>query len=88
MISRHGNALIPRHKFFPHTTKNRLPDPSETCALESQGEFRRFGICSVSATIDNDRSIFAISNENCQIGLQTKEDRQLLPLTARLPSAN
>jgi hypothetical protein len=31
--------------------KNRLPDPSEICALEFKGEFRRFEICAVSATI-------------------------------------
>ncbi|MET4291218.1 hypothetical protein ABIB06_002567 [Bradyrhizobium sp. LB8.2] len=38
------------HKFFLHAMKNRLPDPSEICALEFKGEFRRFKICSVSAT--------------------------------------
>jgi hypothetical protein len=58
MISRHGNALIPRHKLSPHTTKNRLPDPSETCDLESKGQFLRFGIFSVSAPIGIDRTIF------------------------------
>ncbi|ESW87697.1 hypothetical protein X772_11580 [Mesorhizobium sp. LSJC280B00] len=40
--------------------KNRLPDPSEICALEFKGEFRRFKICSVSATIGIDWSIFDI----------------------------
>jgi hypothetical protein len=42
--------------------KNRLPDPSEICALEFKGEFCRFGICTVSATIDINWSIFDISS--------------------------
>jgi len=37
--------------------KNRLPDPSEICALEFKGEFRRFGIGAVSATIGIDQLI-------------------------------
>jgi hypothetical protein len=40
--------------------KNRLRDPSKICALEFKEEFRRFGICSVSATIDDDRPISAV----------------------------
>jgi hypothetical protein len=40
--------------------KNRLPDPSEICALEFKGKFRGFRICSVSATIDNDWSILDV----------------------------
>jgi hypothetical protein len=40
--------------------KNRLADPSEICALEFKGEFRRFKICSISATIGIDWSIFDI----------------------------
>src|SRR5258708_36019469 len=40
-----------------HTTKNRLPNPSETCALEFKEEFRRSVMRSVSATIDVDCSI-------------------------------
>jgi hypothetical protein len=52
--------------------KNRLPDPSEICALEFKGEFRRFKICPVSATIDIDRPMFAISDENGHVGLANK----------------
>jgi len=37
-------ALNSKRKSFLHTTKNRLADPSEICALEFKGEFRRFGI--------------------------------------------
>jgi hypothetical protein len=33
-------------------------DPSKICALDFKHEFRPFAICSVSATIGNDRSIF------------------------------
>ncbi|HEX4077985.1 MAG TPA: hypothetical protein VHX61_03805 [Rhizomicrobium sp.] len=51
------NALNYQSKFFPLTMKNRLTDSSEICALEFKGEFRRFGIGLVSATIDIDRSI-------------------------------
>ena len=39
--------------------ENRLPDPSEICAPEFKGEFRRFGIGSVSATIETNWSIFS-----------------------------
>jgi hypothetical protein len=42
------------------TTKNRLGDPSAICALDFKGEFRRIGFCTVSGTIDIDRSIFDI----------------------------
>jgi hypothetical protein len=38
--------------------KNRLSDPSKICDRESKGEFHRFGIWSVSATIDTNWSIF------------------------------
>ena len=44
--------------------KNRLPDPSEICALEFKGEFRRFEICPISGTIDIDRSILGVSRGN------------------------
>jgi len=36
----HRNALIFQRKFFRRTTKNRLTDPSEICALEFKEEFR------------------------------------------------
>jgi hypothetical protein len=57
-----GSALIFQRKFFSRTMKNRLPDPSKICALEFKREFRRFKVCSGSATIDNDRSIFHLIN--------------------------
>jgi hypothetical protein len=38
--------------------ENRLLDPSKICALEFKGEFRRFKIRSISATIGIDRSDF------------------------------
>jgi hypothetical protein len=60
--------------------KNRLADPSEICALEFKGEFRRFGICSVSATIDIDRSIFKICGDSGVIALAKKDRR---PRTCR-----
>jgi len=34
IILDHGNALIFQRKFFLRTTKYRLADPSEICALE------------------------------------------------------
>jgi hypothetical protein len=40
--------------------EHRLPDPSEFSALDLQGEFRRFAICSTSTTIEINRSIFSI----------------------------
>jgi hypothetical protein len=46
-----GSALISQRKFFQRARKNRLPDPSEICALDFKREFRRLGICSISATI-------------------------------------
>jgi hypothetical protein len=33
------NALNSAHNFFLHTMKNRLPDPSEICALEFKENF-------------------------------------------------
>jgi hypothetical protein len=54
----HGNALNSQRKFFLYAMKNRLPDPSEICALDFKREFRRSAVCSVSETIYIDRSIF------------------------------
>jgi hypothetical protein len=34
IVSSHGNTLIFRREFFQFTRKNRLPDPSEICALD------------------------------------------------------
>jgi hypothetical protein len=70
-----GSALIFQRKFFQHARKNRLPDPSEICALDFKRHFRRSVICSVSATIGIDRSIFEVSNENSLAG-PAKKDRQ------------
>ena len=53
-----GNALNFQRKFFMCATKNRLTDPSENRALDFKHEFGRAAVCSVSATIANDRSIF------------------------------
>lgn len=64
MVLSDGNALYSKRKFFLHTTKNRLSDPSKICALDFKHEFRRFAICSVSATIGNDRSTFSRLIEN------------------------
>ena len=58
IVLSHGNALIWQCEFFLRTLENQLCDPSEICALDFKREFRRFGIGSVSATIDNNRSIF------------------------------
>jgi hypothetical protein len=56
----YGNALIFQCKFFRRKAENRLPDPSEICALDFKGEFRRFGICTVSPTIGINWSIFDV----------------------------
>ncbi|HEX2151327.1 MAG TPA: hypothetical protein VHG31_04935 [Stellaceae bacterium] len=55
----HGNALIFQLNFFLHTTKHRLPDPSEICALDFKRDFGRFAICSVPATIGINRPFSA-----------------------------
>jgi hypothetical protein len=49
--------LIFQCKFFRCTVEKRLLDPSEIYALEFKAEFCRFGICSFSATIVDDRAI-------------------------------
>jgi len=60
IILSNRNALNCKRKLFLHTTKNRLFDPSENCALEFANEFPGFRPRSVSATIDTDRSIFDV----------------------------
>jgi hypothetical protein len=55
-----GNVLIQRFKFFLRTATDRLPDPSEICALDFKREIRRLEFPPVSATIGNDRSIFDV----------------------------
>jgi hypothetical protein len=67
IILSNGNAVISQCKFFLLTTKNRLADPSEICALESKREFGRFAIRSVSATIGIDRSIFEIRSDETSL---------------------
>jgi hypothetical protein len=54
MVPSDDNALIYRHNFFATRQKNRLADPSKIRALDFKREFRRFGICAVSATIGID----------------------------------
>src|SRR5271168_1317177 len=45
-------------QIFLHAMQNRLPDPSEICALDFKREFPRFSNLPVPATIDINRSIF------------------------------
>jgi len=52
------NALIFQRKFFLRIVKNRIGDPSEIRALDFKEEIPRFAICSASATIDVDWTIF------------------------------
>jgi hypothetical protein len=52
--------LVFQRKFFLRTMKNRLPDPSEICALDFKGQFPRSAISSVSATIGINWSIFSL----------------------------
>jgi hypothetical protein len=80
------NALIFQRKFFPRTMKNRLPSPSEIRAYDFKRQFRRFEICSVSATIGIDRSIFRVFTR--AIGSpQSKKDRQGPALSAGVSSS-
>jgi len=58
MVPSRNNTLIQRRKFVRNAIERRAPDPSEICALESEVEFGRFGIRSVSATVGINRSIF------------------------------
>jgi hypothetical protein len=67
------SALIFQRKFFQHTTKSRLADPSEISALEFKGEFRRFRIHSVSRTIGINRSIFSKSAARAAVLLAPKK---------------
>jgi hypothetical protein len=57
IVLRHRNALICQRKFFLRIAKHRLADPSEIRALDLKRKFGRSAICSVSETIDIDRSI-------------------------------
>jgi hypothetical protein len=57
-VLRYGNALIYRHKLFLPEAKNRLQDPSEIGVLDFKEEIPQFAICSASATIDVDWTIF------------------------------
>jgi len=52
-----GAALLKDLSSARRTTKSRLADPSEICALDFKHQFRRSTICSVSATIGINRSI-------------------------------
>jgi hypothetical protein len=75
IVLSHGNALNFQRKFFLCATKNRLTDPSENRALEFKGEFRRFGIRSVSATIANDWSIFLPTVGGRSVSSDSEKDR-------------
>jgi hypothetical protein len=70
------NALIFHLKFFLRKAKSRLPDPSKTPALDFKEEFRRFAICSVSATIGIDRSIFLKSPVTLALPASFRKGRQ------------
>ncbi|HEY6257042.1 MAG TPA: hypothetical protein VIY51_14750 [Xanthobacteraceae bacterium] len=67
--------MICQHKVFLHLSKNRIPDPSENRALEFKGEFRRFGICSVSTTIGTNRAIFFSDGRQGIDAAAPKKDR-------------
>jgi hypothetical protein len=58
--------------------KNRLPNPSENCALDFKREFRRFGICSVSPTIGIDWSILGLFRESSVSSLAQKDRREAI----------
>ena len=76
MVLSDDNALIYQCKFFRHTTKNRLADPSKIRALEFKSEFRRFRIRSVSRTIGIDWSNLEIFREDGIIGFIQKDRQQ------------
>jgi hypothetical protein len=59
IVQNDDNSLIYQRKFFQGTTKNRLVGPSEISALDFKHQFQRFMVCSSSATIGIDRSIFS-----------------------------
>jgi Ankyrin repeats (3 copies) len=69
-------------QIFRRTIKHRLLDTSEIRALDFKGEFRRSAICSVSATIGINRSIFEIPCENSVIGLAEKRPSAFTPTIA------
>ena len=47
IILSHGNALTCQRKFFPRTMKNRLPNPSEICALDHLIHVLSCGYCRI-----------------------------------------
>ena len=77
-------------QIFRRRTKNRLADPSEICALDFKQQLRRSTICSVSATIGINRSIFSDSRRPSHTGgSQKRPSRWCLPpeSVARFKSA-
>jgi len=76
MVQGYDNALIYQRKFFGPTAKNRPAGPSKIRALEFKREFRRFEFSPVSATIDNDRSIFLKTPMTRASPAALKKDRQ------------
>jgi hypothetical protein len=70
-------------------TKNRFADPSKICALDFIEEFRRFGLCLVSATIGINRSIPEIPyllNLDLAAGRNTVSTRSTALIRSRQPT--
>ena len=67
-----GNTLNFQRKFFLRVPKNRLRDPSESCALDFKQEYRRSVICSVSATIGISCSIFGLRSDRTVVNASPK----------------
>jgi hypothetical protein len=60
IVLRNRNVLNFQCYYFLPLAKNRRPGPSKICALDFKHEFRPSALCSVSATIGVDRSIFNV----------------------------
>ena len=59
ILSIHRNALICKRKSFPPMLEIRTPTRQKFFAYDFKGKFARFEFSYVSASIDNDRSIFS-----------------------------
>ena len=59
ILSMYRNALIYKRKIFLLTVETPTAEPSKFSAFDFKGEFARFDFSAVSATIDNDWSIFS-----------------------------
>jgi hypothetical protein len=62
-------------KCLPCTLKHRAPNPPEICAFDFKGEFRQFGICSISSTIGIDWSIYEPSGKAASPASNKKDRR-------------